>query len=155
MGLVSACGDGFKKESRLKRQQDALEVDSNPVNQEYMKLVNEHRRRLGLHALKFSSGIEAVAKQHSKAMALGSRPFGHMGFSVRCRWIKNRLGPHMKCAEIVAKGQKTPQRVLSSWINSLDHRSELEDPYYTHTALGIYTSDKGVTYWTQMFVELE
>jgi hypothetical protein len=39
-------------------------------------------------------------------MASHARPFGHVGFSVRCRRLKNRLGRINLCAEIVAMGQK-------------------------------------------------
>lgn len=153
--LFSACGDGFDKEPKVRQQQNALEVDSNSINQEYLTLVNNYRHDLGLSSLTYSPDIASVAQGHSKAMAIGSRAFGHRGFSVRCRWIKNRIGRHLKCAEIIAKGQKTIESAFKAWKNSPDHLKELEDPYFTHTGLGIYKSEKGVTYWTQMLVELE
>ncbi len=155
MSLASACGDGFEKNKPKKhRSQNAQEVDTRSIAQEYLDLVNNHRINIGLRPLTYNIVIEEIARGHSKGMALRSRPFGHFGFSLRCRQLKRRIGPHTKCGEVVAMGQKTPQRVFDAWMNSAGHREEIENPDFTMTGLGLYKDEKGLIYWTQMFIEL-
>jgi uncharacterized protein YkwD len=153
--LVTACGDGFEKE-KVKNDptQEGLEVDTFIVNQDYLLMVNEHRVSLGLRPLNYHFIVEEVAKSHSKGMALHTRTFGHMGFSVRCRRLKNRLGKIHKCGELVGMRQKNIHAVFKSWMSEPKHRQEIEQSKYTHTGLGIYKDESGVLYWTQMFVQL-
>ena len=155
MGLAIACGDGFEKNKPKKnRTQNAQEVDTQSISEEYLDLVNDHRINMGLRPLTYNKIIEEISRGHSKGMGLHSRPFGHFGFSLRCRQLKRRLGPHTMCGEVVAMGQKTPAAVFKAWINSPGHREEIENPRFTMTGLGLYKDDRGVIYWTQMFLEL-
>lgn len=107
----------------------------------------------GLSALTYSALIEEEAVKHSKAMALRLRSFGHFGFSLRCQKIQSRLGSIKLCGEVVAMGHKSSRSAMNSWLESTFHRRELESEDYTHTAIGIYSSQNGVIYWTQIFVE--
>lgn len=156
LSLTLACGKGFdkKNKSTTNRTQEEQEVDTNSINLVYLDLLNEYRIDQGLRPLNYSPEIEKVAKDHSKGMAKHTRPFGHMGMSQRCRKIKKELGPLKACGEIIAMGQKTAKAVLTAWINSPKHHKALTDPQFNTTALGIYKDDKGVIYWTQIFVEL-
>ena len=155
MGLMVSCGDGFEKQSSPKtsRQQDGLEIDSFGINQDYLQLVNDHRIAMQLTPLTYHSIVEEIALGHSKAMATLARPFGHRGLSVRCRRLKNRLGKIKLCGELVAMGQKNIQAVFEAWMDDTKHRQELEQPSYTHTALGIFKDSRGDRYWTQILVE--
>lgn len=158
MSLAVACGKGFEKQKSKKetnRQEQDSEDSISIQALQYLDLVNAHRVKMKLAPLTYNPIIEDVARSHSKAMALGSRPFGHMGFSSRCRQIKNRLGPYVLCGEIVAMGQKNPKEVFRAWLNSPRHRREIENPDFTHTGLGIVKDNKGTIYWTQMMVELD
>ena len=153
--LAVGCGDGFeKKKPSQQNTQEGQRVDTFTVNQNYLQLLNDHRIGLGLRPVTYNSIVEEISKSHSKGMALHTRTFGHMGFSLRCRRLKNRLGKIRKCGEIVSMGQKTVRDVFNAWLNSPKHRSEIEQASYTHTGLGIYEDESGVTYWTQMFIEL-
>jgi uncharacterized protein YkwD len=155
MGLMTSCGDGFDKKDSAKNppQQNAQEVDTFGVNQDYLQLVNDHRIEMQLRPLTYHSIVEEIAKSHSKAMAGYVRPFGHIGFTVRCRRLKNRIGKIKLCGELVAMGQKNIQAVFKAWMNEPKHREEIERPSFTHTGLGIYKDARGVRYWTQMLVE--
>jgi uncharacterized protein YkwD len=157
LSLATSCGRGFvkKKTSHTSNQQEAQEVDTFHLNQEYLSLVNNHRILLGLTPLIYHSYIEEVAKAHSFSMAIHSKPFGHLGFASRCRRLRNRLGDINNCGEIVAMKQKNIRLLLKAWLKSPEHRQEIEHPFYTHTALGIAKDDKGSIYWTQMFVEIQ
>lgn len=155
LNLALACGRGFDDEKPNRGPEiQSQEVDTFGINQKYLQLVNEHRIGLGLTPVNYHFIVEEISKSHSKGMALHSRPFGHMGFSLRCRRLKNRLGKHKKCGEIVAMAQNDYKAVFKVWIEHPKHRLEIEDPRYTHTGLGMYKDEDGVRYWTQMFVEL-
>ncbi len=156
MSLTLACGRGFdkKNKSTKQRSQESQEVDTYSINQVYLDLLNEYRIDRKLRPLSYSPEMEKIAKDHSKGMAKHTRPFSHMGMSQRCRKIKKELGSLKICGEIIAMGQKNAKAVLTAWINSPKHHKTLTDPQFNTTALGIYKDDKGVIYWTQIFVEL-
>jgi len=123
-------------------------------NEEYMELVNTHRRDLGLRALQVSPYIELAALDHSQKMADKTVPFGHLGSSTRCSLIISAIGSGNLCGEIVASGYKTPEAVFDGWKKSLSHKSKIENSRYTHTGLGFAKSSTGVFYWTQIFLEV-
>ncbi len=158
MSLTLACGKGFDKKKKAKpesnRQEQGDEEYGAKRAAEYVELLNEYRIKLKLRPLSYNTIIEDVAKSHSKAMAVGTRPFGHIGYLNRCRQIKNRLGPYELCGEVVAMGQKSAKEVFIAWIKSPRHRRKLENPAVTHTGLGIQKDSKGRIYWTQMMLGL-
>ncbi|KAM3096790.1 CAP domain-containing protein [Phormidesmis sp. 146-35] len=49
-------------------------------------------------------------------------------------------------AENIAKGQQTPEQVMSSWMNSPGHRANLLAPQYQHLGVGYANR-----FWTQVF----
>jgi uncharacterized protein YkwD len=128
-------------------------VEAFTEEQELMKLINTHRRGLGLSPLILSESLGQVVKEHSEDMADKSVAFGHSGFSSRCSLSRTLLGGGNWCGENVAMGQKTPQSAFTSWINSSGHRANIESPRATHTGIGIARSLSGTTYWTQIFIE--
>lgn len=156
LNLTIACGKGFeeKKKANGTKQADPITRDGFILNQEYLSMVNDYRHKLGLKSLTYNSDIEDVALSHSRIMAKKNRPFGHVGFSQRCRRISDRLGNQKRCGEIVAMGQKTPKAVFKAWLSSAAHKGELEHPLMTHTGLGFFEDENGVIYWTQIFIEL-
>ena len=122
--------------------------------EEFMDLINDHRQSIGLRALIHDPGMEKIAQIHSQNMANGSVAFGHTGFSARCSEARAVLGGGNLCAENVAYGQKTPQAVFNSWMNSSGHRANIEQSRVTHTGFGYAKNASGTVYWTQIFLEL-
>jgi uncharacterized protein YkwD len=144
--VVDSISDATTKEPLL---------PSDPTwNEEYIELVNTHRRSLGLRGLQVSPYIELAALDHSQNMADKTVPFGHSGSSTRCSLIISAIGSGNLCGEIVASGYKTPQAVFDGWIKSLTHKSKIENSRYTHTGMGFAKSSTGVIYWTQIFLEV-
>ena len=124
-------------------------------SQEYMKLLNDHRTKLGLRPLIHDRDLAQLSTDHSTDMANGTVPFGHSGFSLRCQESRSFLGGGNLCAENVAMGQKTPQGVFYAWLSSSGHRANMEQSRSTHTGFGFKQNQKGTYYWTQIFIELE
>ncbi len=118
------------------------------------KLVNEHRRAMGLAPLDYDARIAAVARRHSKDMAVGRVPAGHEGFEERQRVISKRI-PLRGIAENVGINDYPPSRTVrvavSGWLGSQGHRENIEGRYDL-TGVGIARDARGTYYYTQIFV---
>ena len=121
-------------------------------------LTNAFRNTNGLASLKVNSKLTAVAQTYSQTMATqdfvahqsldGSQPWDRMT-AAGYKWSRS--------AENIAAGQKTPEEVVQSWINSPGHRVNLLDPNLKEIGVGYYflATDTGTTnynsYWAQEF----
>lgn len=127
---------------------------TNPTwTEEFMELVNDHRRSLGQRAIVHDEGLKEIARLHSENMAQGTVSFGHTGFSSRCSEGREALGGGNWCGENVASGQRSPQEVFTSWINSSGHRANIESERATHSGFSWARSASGKYYWTHLFIE--
>lgn len=152
--LISACEKSDN--STWEEYNEALDNSTqSTLTTEFMALVNNHRKSLGLNPVIHNEALGIIAKTHSTDMAEGTVAFGHTGFSARCTEGKTVLGGGNLCAENVAMGQKSAQAVFTSWMNSAGHRANIEQSRVTHTGFGYKLSQTGTYYWTQIFIELE
>jgi uncharacterized YkwD family protein len=116
-------------------------------------LVNAERAKAGLAPLTLDSSISNVARAKSKDMADNnyfahtSPTYGSAGSMLSQFGIK-----YTAWGENIASGQKTPQQVVTAWMNSQGHRENIMSSTYTKLGVGYATNSKGVPYWTQMFV---
>jgi uncharacterized protein YkwD len=118
------------------------------------KLVNEHRRTMGLAPLAYDARIAAVARRHSKDMAAGRVPPGHDGFEARQRKISKTI-PLKGIAENVGFNDyprsETVRAAVSGWLGSHGHKENIEGSYDL-TGVGIARDTRGAWYLTQIFV---
>ncbi len=118
------------------------------------KLVNEHRRSLGLAPLAYDARIAAVARRHSENMATGRIPPGHEGFEKREREISRKI-PLRGIAENIGLNNfplsRTVQAVVSGWLGSRGHRENIEGRYDV-TGVGVARDARGTRFYTQIFV---
>jgi uncharacterized protein YkwD len=118
------------------------------------KLVNEHRRVMGLSPLAYDARIAAVARRHSKDMAGGRVPAGHDGFEARQRNLSKMI-PLRGIAENIGMNDYPPSRTVraavSGWLGSRGHRENIEGRYDL-TGVGIVRDAQGAYYYTQIFV---
>lgn len=128
-------------------------TDTPTYTSQFMTLINNHRKSIGLKTLVLNLDLVDIVTDHSEDMATGAVPFGHTGFSTRCTNSRAVLGGGNWCGENVAMGQKTPQAAFSSWMNSPGHRANIEQSRATHTGFGYAKSSGGAYYWTQIFIE--
>ena len=59
--------------------------------------------------------------------------------------------PYRKVAENIAAGQRTPQDVVTSWMNSSGHRANILNCNLTEIGVGYATGGSYGRYWTQNF----
>ncbi len=109
------------------------------------ELINKERVAAGLPALKVSNDLSKAADIRAKEIVKEFshvRPDGTLCFTV---------SPIMS-AENIAKGQKTPQAVLSAWMNSDGHKKNIMTKQFTITGVGCYyDSATDMYYWVQIF----
>jgi len=143
-----SCSNGKSESSSSEKNSQEITIDKN----EFFKIVNDHRRSLGLKEFIYSNILQEIALSHSEDMADHKVSFGHDGFSSRCSEARSQLGGHA-CAENVAKGQKTSKAVFASWLKSSGHKRNLESSKYTMIGIGRSLDQMKVSYWTLIFLQ--
>ena len=127
-------------------------VSAPELERELLGLLNEHRAGRGLAPLAPHPALADLAREHSRAMAGGGRPFGHDGFEERSAAAAAAY-PLRAFAENVAYHSDAPRlagRIASGWIASPPHRANLEGAFDA-TGIGAARSPAGVWYLTQLF----
>ena len=120
---------------------------------EVLELVNEERSKYSLPSLTYSNELESVAYAHSKDMSENNY-FSHTDLSGKSpfdRLSESNIS-YRAAAENIAAGQKTPDEVMNSWMNSSGHRANILNSSVTEMAVGIYEGSNYRIYWTQMFI---
>ncbi|MFK7798211.1 MAG: CAP domain-containing protein [Aureispira sp.] len=118
---------------------------------EILQLINEHRATLDLAPLTFYLTIQEASFQHSNNMAHGSVPFGHTGFSERANQLVESLGGYA-ASENVAMGQRSAREVVQSWLNSEQHRKNIEGDFNL-TGISVVKDKNGERLFTQLFIK--
>lgn len=115
-----------------------------------VELVNEERARAGLSALELDMGITAAANVRAveiKQSFSHTRPDGS-SFSTA---LKEQGVSYRGSGENIAWGQKSPEQVMSAWMNSEGHRANILNAAFRKIGIGYYQDQNGVNYWVQLF----
>lgn len=111
---------------------------------EVVRLTNLEREKAGLPALRtFSALTEAAQLRANELTTLFShtRPDGS-----RCFTVLDDIG-FWAAGENIARGQSTPEQVVTGWMNSEGHRANILNVCYT--AIGVGYVDR---HWVQLFI---
>ena len=119
---------------------------------EVLDLVNVERSNRGLQPLKFNSELSNVATLKSQDM-IDKNYFDHTSPTYGSPFdMMKKFGISYRAAgENIAMGQKTPQEVMNSWMNSDGHRKNILNPDFTELGVGIASNGSSL-YWTQMSI---
>lgn len=117
---------------------------------EVIRLVNEQRAKNGLKALAANWELSRVARYKSQDM-VDNRYFSHTSptYGTPSQMIKAFGLTYRTAGENIAYGQRTPQAVVSAWMDSSGHRANILNASYTQIGVGYVSSGH---YWTQMFI---
>lgn len=118
--------------------------------QEVIRLVNKERTSRGLSPLSHNWQLSRVARYKSQDMH-DKKYFSHTSptYGSPFDMIKSFGISYRSAGENIAKGQRTPQEVVTAWMNSSGHRANILNKSFTKIGVG-YVSDGN--YWTQMFI---
>ena len=117
---------------------------------EVIRLVNEQRAQHGLAALSANWELSRVARYKSQDM-VDNRYFSHTSPTYGSPFQMMRaFGISYRTAgENIAHGQRTPQAVVTAWMNSSGHRANILNASYKQIGVGYVANGH---YWTQMFI---
>lgn len=120
--------------------------------QKVAELVNVEREKEGLPALKLDSAISNVARLKSKDMA-DNNYFAHQSPTYGSAGnMLSQFGIKWSAwGENIASGQRTPESVVTAWMNSSGHRANILSSNYSKIGVGYVINSNGTPYWTQMF----
>ena len=136
------------------KPEETPDIGENDYEKQVLTLVNQERAKQGLQPLSWNAKLAAVARAHSADMSARNymshtNPDGLSPFDR----IKNSGISYTRAAENIAAGQRTPEAVMESWMNSDGHRQNILNPNLTELGVGFYQGSKGYKYyWTQCFI---
>jgi uncharacterized YkwD family protein/spore coat assembly protein SafA len=123
------------------------------VEEQVLNLVNQERQKAGLKPLAMDWELSRVARTKSQDMAQKNY-FSHQSPTYGSPFdMMKQFGISFRMAgENIASGQRTPEEVMQSWMNSQGHRANILKPEYTHLGVGYYRGGSYGHMWTQMFI---
>ena len=118
--------------------------------QEVVRLVNVERAKNGLAPLTEDWQLSRVARYKSQDMA-DRRYFSHTSptYGSPFDMIRAFGLSYRTAGENIAYGQRTPQQVVTAWMNSSGHRANILNASFTRIGVGYVAQGN---YWTQMFI---
>ncbi|MBM2621888.1 CAP domain-containing protein [Actinoplanes sp. LDG1-06] len=128
-------------------------ADQAAYETEVVKLTNAERTARGCKALRIDDRLVTAARAHSTDM-VKQNFFSHTGSDgsnfvtreVRAGYPRNGAS-----AENIAWGYRTPQQVVTGWMNSPGHRKNILNCASTAVGVGVAYTSGGAPYWTQDF----
>lgn len=130
----------------------AEQANSTVQADQVLKLVNQERAKVGLKALTLSPELTNVATVKAKDMR-DKGYFDHTSPTYGSPFdMMSKFGiKYSSAGENIAAGQKTPQEVMNSWMNSSGHRANILNKDYEQLGVGYVEGGSYGTYWVQMF----
>lgn len=131
-------------------EQPELDQGNLSYAQQILKLVNEERAKVGLHALRLDAELSAAALVRTEEIQTSfshTRPDGRKFSSV----LTDRGIRFTGAGENIAWGQTSPEKVMEAWMNSEGHRANILNAKYTKLGVGHMQNTSGRNYWTQLF----
>lgn len=126
------------------------DTEENSFAEQVVELVNVEREKAGLQALTLDKQIESAALVRAKEIETSfshTRPDGRNFSSV----LTDNGISFRGSGENIAWGQKTPEEVVTAWMNSEGHRANILNSKYTKIGVGYYENSAGRDFWTQLF----
>lgn len=119
-----------------------------------IELVNAERTTRGLRPLSAQSQLARAADTHALDQRNRScHILTHTGTDGSNMVERvNRTGyPWSGLAENIACGYANAASVMTAWMNSSGHRQNILNPDLTQIGVSLERSDRGATYWVQVF----
>lgn len=123
-------------------------ADKSTFASQVVDLVNQERAKAGLKPLTVHEKLTSMALDKAKDMS-NNNYFSHTSPTYGSPFdMMKQYGISYKYAgENIAKGQRTPEEVMNSWMNSEGHRKNIMSPNFTMIGVGYYNG-----YWVQEFI---
>lgn len=113
-----------------------------------VNLVNQERAAAGLAPLASDPALAKLALDKAKDMVV-NQYFDHQSptYGSPFDMMRSYGISYSYAGENIAKGQRTPQEVMTAWMNSQGHRQNIMSPNFTKIGVGYYNGA-----WVQAFI---
>lgn len=146
-GSSGSTGSGSSGSSSGSTGSSSSKLDIDEYCEEVIHLANIEREAAGLDPLVMDETAMEYAQIRAKELASS---FSHIRPDNKASSMDG-----LEFVENGAKGSKTPEQVVNTWMNSSGHKATLLTDYSTYgnrTGVGVYQTDNGTIYWVQVFV---
>ena len=147
--MVSCSSDSAEESSSNNKL-----VTSYNYNDSELKLitaVNNYRQSIGLNSLQVINHISYKSQEHNIYM-IDNKLVNHDYFQQRANNLIEVLGA-TKVGENIAYNYQTPESAMSAWLNSPDHKANIEGDF-THLGISVTVDQTtGKKYYTNMFIK--
>ncbi|SMF87116.1 uncharacterized protein, YkwD family [Paenibacillus uliginis N3/975] len=123
-------------------------TDKSTFASQVVDLVNKERAKAGLKPLTVHDKLTGMAVDKAKDMN-NNKYFDHTSptYGSPFDMMKQYGISYGYAGENIAMGQRTPEEVMKSWMNSEGHRQNIMSPNFTMIGVGYYNG-----YWVQEFI---
>lgn len=115
-----------------------------------VQLVNAERAKEGLSALTIAKDVTKAAQVRAEEIVTSfshTRPDGTKFTTA----LKEQNISYRSAGENIAWGQRSPEEVVTAWMNSAGHRANIMNAKFTAIGVGYYENTNGTKYWSQLF----
>ena len=130
---------------------EILNMEYTQIDYDITALINVHRASLGLIELNMLDEISAQATSHSIYMVDEGLP-SHDYFYLRSANLKKTVNAKA-VSENVGYGFSTAETFVNAWIESDQHRKNIENPDFTDIGISTKKDLNNKIYITNMFIE--
>ncbi|MDN3677138.1 CAP domain-containing protein [Flavobacterium paronense] len=147
--MVSCSSDSSEGSSADKKIVTSYNYNDSELK--IVSLVNNYRQSIGLNALEVINHISYKSQEHNIYM-IDNKVVNHDYFQQRANNLIEVLGA-TRVGENIAYNYQTPESAMSAWLNSPDHKANIEGDY-THIGISITVDEAtGKKYYTNMFIK--
>ncbi len=131
-------------------EEDSSDDSLHAYVKEVINLVNAERAKEGLPSLTMDKKVQAAAQVRAmecEQLFSHTRPNGTSFVTA----LQEQNVSYRRAGENIAWGQRTPEQVVTGWMNSAGHRANIMNPHFTTIGVGYYQNTAGTNYWSQLF----
>jgi uncharacterized protein YkwD len=117
----------------------------------FLELTNAERAKHKLPPLKFNATLSKVARAYSENMAKQGKMVHDLDGKKPGQRVKEAGYRYAEMGENLARGDEAMGLILERLMESPSHRKHILYKEFTEIGVGLARTDKGVTYYTQVF----
>ncbi len=142
--LIAACALCFTAGQAAASNACTTPANVNAMASEIAAGLNANRRAYGQPALSYNRSLSQAAMKHACDMSVNGF-FGHRGSDGSNSQARVRQAGYRDClvAENLAWGYPTSQQIISGWMNSAGHRSNMLHPRAAEFGVAVTHGAKG------------
>ncbi|WP_417196338.1 CAP domain-containing protein [Bizionia sp.] len=150
MFMTSCSSDSIEDKAAEINTSNLVVPETKTIEIEIMELINDYRLSKGLNPLNNVGIIKAQAFNHTDYM-ITNNIVSHDNFYQRKLFLESSLGAR-DVSENVAYGFTSAQTVVTAWLNSTNHKANIEGDF-TDFDLSADQNAEGDWYYTNIFVK--